>query len=339
MSPRRMTAGFIALCVSLLPIAPSGGATWFHQLFPSPSSGPAQRTTEATGRFTAPLWVNPSTGVARATRSLLAVGMNDRARALQVLADEPTGVWLTSTDLTATRQRVQSVVAQATQADRLVTLVPYAIPDRGCSPYSALPAAESAAHYRSWISTIAQALGSYRAIIVLEPDATGLFQCLTQQQQQQRLQLLSEATKVLAHQGSWVYIDAAHTGWLSPQVAASRLKAAGVADATGFAVNVANFQSTDSQIAYGRSISRLVGGKHFIIDTSRNGVGTARSDWCNPPGQGLGKKPTLVTHVPLVDAFLWVKRPGNSDGPCHGGPAVGTFWESYALGLIARAHF
>ena len=42
-------------------------------------------------------------------------------------------------------------------------------------------------------------------------------------------------------------------------------------------------------------------------------------DWCNPPGRGLGPAPTLDTGEPLVDAYLWVKIPGESDGECTRG--------------------
>jgi endoglucanase len=76
---------------------------------------------------------------------------------------------------------------------------------------------------------------------------------------------------------------------------------------------------------------------HFVIDTSRNGKGPnnmqafaqppfnqpasvisalATANWCNPPGAGLGLRPTTRTGVPLLDAYLWVKTPGQSDGQC-----------------------
>ena len=38
--------------------------------------------------------------------------------------------------------------------------------------------------------------------------------------------------------------------------------------------------------------------------------------WCNPPGAGAGLRPTASTGVPLVDAYLWIKTPGESDGAC-----------------------
>ncbi|WP_447761226.1 glycoside hydrolase family 6 protein [Sphingopyxis panaciterrae] len=73
--------------------------------------------------------------------------------------------------------------------------------------------------------------------------------------------------------------------------------------------------------------------KHAVIDTSRNGRGSWEPPagkyldaevWCNPPGRGLGRPPTLDSRNPYVDAFLWIKIPGESDGECHrgsGGPA------------------
>src|SRR5215207_8080929 len=71
--------------------------------------------------------------------------------------------------------------------------------------------------------------------------------------------------------------------------------------------------------------------KHFVIDTSRNGRGpwtpTASypdaQDWCNPPGRGLGRQTTANTGNTLVDAYLWVKIPGESDGECTRGLGPG----------------
>lgn len=67
---------------------------------------------------------------------------------------------------------------------------------------------------------------------------------------------------------------------------------------------------------------------HFVVDTSRNGQGPWTppagaypdpQDWCNPPGRGLGLRPTTDTGHELADAFLWVKIPGESDGQCTRG--------------------
>ncbi|WP_371478689.1 glycoside hydrolase family 6 protein [Kitasatospora sp. NBC_00315] len=97
---------------------------------------------------------------------------------------------------------------------------------------------------------------------------------------------------------------------------------------------------------------------HFVIDTSRNGQGpwtpTASypdaQTWCNPPGRGLGVRPTANTGVPLLDAYLWIKVPGESDGSCTRGtagpvdpeygavdPAAGVWWPQQALSLVRNA--
>jgi endoglucanase len=115
-----------------------------------------------------------------------------------------------------------------------------------------------------------------------------------------------------------------------------RLKSAGIADASGFALNVSNFYRNAENIAYGEQVSRLVGGKHFIIDNSRNGNGSSNGEWCNPRGRALGSAPTVATGHRLVDAFLWIKRPGESDGACTGGPQAGQWWGDYALDLAKR---
>ncbi|KAI8955023.1 glycoside hydrolase family 6 protein [Xylaria longipes] len=54
-----------------------------------------------------------------------------------------------------------------------------------------------------------------------------------------------------------------------------------------------------------------------VLDTSRNGVMGLRwfwDEWCNVDGAGLGARPSAETGDDLLDAFVWVKRPGESDG-------------------------
>jgi endoglucanase len=99
---------------------------------------------------------------------------------------------------------------------------------------------------------------------------------------------------------------------------------------------------------------------HFVVDTSRNGQGPwvvpphpsgDPQDWCNPPDRGLGVRPTANTGVPLADAFLWVKTPGQSDGQCtRWGPAptdpvrgivdppAGQWFPDMALELVRNAN-
>jgi endoglucanase len=121
---------------------------------------------------------------------------------------------------------------------------------------------------------------------------------------------------------------------------AGRLNQVGVGKARGFSLNTANFFTTDESVGYGNAISGMTGGKPFVIDTSRNGAGPVEGDplyWCNPSGRALGVAPTTNTGNPQVDAFLWVKRPGESDGSCGGAPSAGRFMPQTAVALAQNA--
>lgn len=119
---------------------------------------------------------------------------------------------------------------------------------------------------------------------------------------------------------------------------ASRLSRVHVDRASGFSLNVSNFISNQDNITYGKKISSLLNGAHFVIDTSRNGAGSAPGDvWCNPSGRALGPVPTMATNIDKVDAFLWIKNPTESDGNCNGGPNAGVFWQEYAIELARNA--
>ena len=98
---------------------------------------------------------------------------------------------------------------------------------------------------------------------------------------------------------------------------------------------MANFLPTADNVTYGTAISKALGGTHFVIDTSRNGAAAEAEGFCNPPGRRLGQAPTLDPGIPLVDALLWIKRPGESDGDCGGGaPTAGEWYAAYALSLV-----
>jgi endoglucanase len=231
----------------------------------------------------------------------------------------------------------------------------YNIPKRDCGQYSAGGATAGDA-YKQWITAFANGIGSQRAAVVLEPDSIGLLTkigpsgkpCLSEADQKERLELLHFAIHTFAALGNTaVYLDAGHSGWLKPAEDAKRLKEAGIDEADGFALNVSNYKSTSTEIVYGKAISKLLGGKHFVIDTSRNGNGPPTCDeagddekcWCNPPGRALGSPPTASTADPLIDAYLWLKKPGESDGACNGGPKAGVFWPDRALELARNAKF
>lgn len=234
---------------------------------------------------------------------------------------------------------VRRYVDEATTAGGIPVMIAYNIPSRDCGSYSAGGAANAEA-YKTWIRGFANGIGNRKAVVILEPDALPGISCLDQSGQQSRISLLKDAINVFKSKGNVsVYLDAGHSNWIGAEDMANRLKSAGIEYSDGFALNVSNYNRTNDQIVYGTKLSSLVGGKHFVVDTSRNGQGPLGSEWCNPEGRGLGVPATTNTGNPLVDAFMWLKNPGESDGTCNGGPSAGVWWPEYALGLAQRAEF
>lgn len=288
------------------------------------------------------LFAGGSTSAGAAVEQALASGTPPSAvQSLRVLADEPSaswfGDWIPADRVTG---EVSRLVGDATSRGEYPVLVAYAIPGRDCAQQSAGGAATADA-YRSWMLAFASGIGDRAAAVVLEPDALSQLECLTDSQRTERSALLAFAVDTMAaYPGVSVYLDAGHSAWIPATEMAARLRAAGVDRARGFALNVSNFGTTAEETAYGDELSALVSDKPFVVDTSRNGNGRWDGDqsWCNPPGRALGSAPLTPVDDPRVDALLWIKTPGASDGTCRPGePAAGTFWPEYAVGLVSRS--
>jgi hypothetical protein len=296
-------------------------------------------TGTSSNPFTAAKWFIDPTSNARKQADAWRLSRPADAAQMDKIAGQPQADWFGdwSGDV---QSAVSARVTQITAAGALPVLVAYDIPLRDCGSYSSGGAA-SAAAYKTWIRAFAAGIGSRRAVVVLEPDALAGMDCLSAADQQTRLSLLTDAVSVLGAQGGVsTYLDGGNSNWQPAATMAARLKSAGVGGARGFSLNASNFRTTASETAYGDQLSALIGGKHFVVDTSRNGLGpTADSQWCNPAGRALGNRPTTATGDASADAFLWIKRPGESDGTCNGGPAAGQWWADYALGLAKRAAY
>lgn len=233
---------------------------------------------------------------------------------------------------------VNSFVSTVASTGATPVIVAYNIPQRDCGGLSG-GGGSSATEYRGWIASFARGLAGRSAIVILEPDAVANMDCLNATDKATRISLMQYAVQVLKAQGrTTVYLDGGNPRWHSANEQAARLRSVNIAGADGFALNVSNFFSSVENISYGARVSALVDGKHFVIDTSRNGLGpSADAQWCNPPGRALGTPATTNTGNNLVDAFLWIKAPGESDGACSGAPSAGEWWADYALGLAQRS--
>ncbi|QEU89140.1 endoglucanase [Streptomyces viridosporus T7A] len=176
-------------------------------------------------------------------------------------------------------------------------------------------------------------------IVVLEPDSIAQSACLSAGERADRFASPARAGRVLkdADPGARVYFDAGHSGRNAPAEQAGRLRRAGAASAAssdGVFSNVSDFRATADEVAHVRAVLDALGGPPglgAVIDTSRNGNGApAGGEWCDRAGRRLGRAPALGTGEPGIDAHLWVKLPGESDG-CTGAP--GAFTPSYAYEL------
>ncbi|MQW75886.1 cellobiohydrolase [Nocardioides sp. dk4132] len=281
------------------------------------------------------LLVDTGSRTAQAAAAAEQAGDTRGAEVFGRLAEVPQAIWLTPerTPPDQVGEYVEGIVRAGDDADRLPVLVVYGIPDRDCSGgYSA--GGLDASGYLDWVQEIADAAASGElAVVVLEPDAlASASEC---QDPDRRVELVGGAVDVLAEAGVATYLDGGHSHWLAPHDMAALLTDAGIDQVRGFATNVSNYQRDEDEIAYAERLSTLLDGAHYVLDRGRNGLG-ASEEWCNPGGRAFGLEPGLVSGEGGLDAYLWVKPPGESDGTCNDGPPAGDFWAEQTLEMAAR---
>ncbi|TLP62012.1 glycoside hydrolase family 6 protein [Microbispora triticiradicis] len=280
---------------------------------------------------------------------------------------------------------VASAMRAATARHAVAVIVTDQVPRKDCSQWG--EADERA--YRAWIDVVAKAIGSGRAVVVLEPNSLtripGSDSCpaggrAAAAERYRELGYAVNRLRRLPHTA--VYLDGGIEGWPGMADIADRLLKAGVGRADGFYLNTSDYQETDRLLRYGESLSLCLYSKtkdaastcsgaelgavpagasltHFVLDTSRNGRGGWKppkgryadpEKWCNPPGLGVGPRPTTETGGELADAFLWLRAPEMSNGQCtRGGPGPedpewhqvdpvgGTWWPALALDRAKNA--
>jgi endoglucanase len=325
-----MRAGAVVVGAALLVSACSSGGK---------DGGQADPPVRQQPKSADPFWVNPDSKAAQAVADLEKDGKGKEAKTVRRIAEQPSGEWIMPENAT---DQARGYTEAAEKADRDALLVLYNIPHRDCGNYSKGGAADGNA-YRAWIDQVAAGIEDRPATVILEPDAVQhmVDNCTPEQFHEERYDLLKGAiAKLKSLKNTTVYLDAGNAGWGKPDQIFEPLKWSGIDQADGFSVNVSNFYSTQDSIKYGKELSAKVGNKPFVVDTSRNGNGPYTGGnpderWCNPPGRALGENPTTKTGDPLVKAYVWVKRPGESDGTCKGGPKAGDWWGEYALKLAA----
>lgn len=236
------------------------------------------------------------------------------------IASQPQARWFANFNPSTVQSEVSGFIGAANAVQQIPVLSVYEITNRDCGGASA-GGAPDLNQYQTWVSNFARGLGSQTVIIILETDSLALQTCLSGGEISARNQALTTATQTIkaANPNAKVYLDGGHSTWNSAGETANRLRAAGVQYADGFFTNVSNFNSTSGEVNFGRAVisalaSMGIQGKRQVIDTSRNGG--ASGDWCadDNTDRRIGQYPTTNTGDSNIDAYLWVKPPGEADG-------------------------
>ncbi|MEV8531362.1 glycoside hydrolase family 6 protein [Streptomyces sp. NPDC051211] len=232
-----------------------------------------------------------------------------------------------------------SYAGAADYRDKLPVMVAYNLNGRdACGGHSG-GGAGSAAEYASWIGAFAGAIGSRPAVVILEPDSLGDYNCMSQAQIDERQGALSNALTQFRNQSpnTWAYLDAGNPGWIDAATMARRLHNAGLAKAHGFSLNISNYFTTAQNTAYANALNSELNARYgytkpFVVDTSRNGNG-ANGQWCNPAGRRIGTSTQIGGGAEML---LWIKAPGESDGNCGvgTGSTAGQFLPEVAYKMI-----
>jgi endoglucanase len=277
-------------------------------------------------------------------------GKDGDAQEIWKLAREPRFRWFGRFTSPRMQKKVRGFLdrVQCDQPGAVPMMVVMRHQGRACRPdYLAGGLAEDRRTMR-WYDQFADAVGDARVVIAFEPDSLGTIDCLAPSRRDDRLRMLRHGVEVLSElPNATIYLEAGASDWEPASRTAKQLRAIGVSKVRGFMLNVTHHDWTRANIQHGLEISRLVGGKHFIVNTSYNGRGPIHyrrwinrsrhiwrtiNVWCHPGLRGLGPQPTTATSNALVDAYMYINRPGYSAGACNGGPLpIGTWWPERGL--------
>ncbi|KDQ50909.1 glycoside hydrolase family 6 protein [Jaapia argillacea MUCL 33604] len=249
------------------------------------------------------------------------------------------------------------------------------------------------ANYEAYIDSIVAQVKQYpdvRVVAIIEPfSLANLVTNLNIQKcanaEAAYLQCVTYAIEQLNTVGVYMYLDAGNAGWLgwpadlSP---AATLFSTLYKNASspeyfrGLATDVGNYDAYNTsspdpitsgnpnydELLYITALAPLLEQQgfsaYFIVDQGRSGVQDIRNawgDWCNVKGAGFGMRPTTNTGSPLVDAIVWVKPGGESDGTSNSSsprydsscalsdadtpaPEAGTWFQEYFTTLVTKAN-
>jgi endoglucanase len=267
-------------------------------------------------------------------RHLQRTGQTQKADLIWKIAGQPKALWLGRFTRPNFAVKVRRLIDPARNRGEVPIFTVLRAQATGCGPtYQGGGPAEDR-RTMDWYDNLARVIGDDRVVIAFEPDSLGTIDCLAKSRRDDRYRVLAHGIDALSKlPNAVVYIEAGASDWESAARTAKQLRIVGIRKVRGFMLNVTHYDWTAANIQHGLEISRLTGGKHFVINTAENGRGGVHykkwidrsrhiwrriTVWCNPGMRGLGPAPTTLTSRPdMVDAYLWINRPGYAQSCQH----------------------
>ena len=247
-------------------------------------------------------------------------GQRRKAALIRRIAREPRALWFGRFTRPHFRKKLRRQIVRAKRRRAVPVLTVARAQGDHCGPWYTAGGPAEDTRTRAWYRRFARTIGRARVVIAFEPDSLGTIDCQARSRRDDRLRLLRYGVKRFARlPNATVYLEGGASDWEPARRTARQLHAIGIARVRGFMLNATHMDWTRANIRHGLQISRLTGGKHFVINTAENGRGPVHhrnargrriTVWCNPPRRGLGPPPTTHTSNPMVDAYLWINRPG-----------------------------
>jgi len=244
---------------------------------PAAAANPGVGANDPSPIAGAPLYVDAfEQPTARASRAALADGRTGEAATLRKMARHSIFRWIGKTDENPERAArnflTKKVLAEQPGSVPGITVLNH-VGERCGGGYDAGGSAD-AGRYRRWIDRFAAGVGGHRVIIAFEPDSLGTLTCMTPRGRRARLRNMRYGIDRLSRlPNATIYIEATASDWRPAREVARYLRFVGVSKVRGFMLNATHQDLTSRNVRYGQRLSRLVGGKHFVVNTAENGSG------------------------------------------------------------------
>ena len=274
--------------------------------------------------------------------------------AIATVADQAIALWYTDR-ATDSAVRSSDLFAGCASGAR-PTIVVYGLPQKDCADkFSSDGTNTNSTGYRQFLQQLADKVANRAVVYILEPDAIGL---LTDAQgcghAAGYAANLRVALDVLGRNpNADIYLDVGY--WTlgddaqAAKVAAAVRQVDTAGRCKGIALNSANYRPvTEMAESCQRFAKAAAATKAYrcIVDTSRSYAAPPQFEWCNSKTGGMGVPPARNPVSGLIDYYVWVKPPGESDGACTGrtadamlGPDAGKFFPEFFVSLWNNGYF